>query len=129
MPVRRMTWWATTGLVAAGLAGCGTTVTGAGNTGLSGTALRGPVTPVCYDDVPCEVGFGASFTVYRGGRAVTTFTSDSTGAFRVSLAPGSYQIVPGADAPIIDPTAQSRSVTVADGGWTSVELHFDTGLR
>ena len=131
MSVMRATRWITTLGVTVASAGCSATVTGTAGagTGLSGMAWRGPITPTCRNDVPCDTGFSASFTVFRGGRSVTQFESDSTGAFRVALAPGNYEIVPDPGAPILDPSGQSRSVTVADTGWTSVELHFDTGIR
>ncbi len=118
-------------IVLAGLAaaGCSAPSLPAGATGLSGTVVRGPLTPVCQVDVPCEGGFGAAFSVQRGGRQMAQFTTDSSGGFSVALAPGTYQVVPGADAPILDPAAQSRTVTVGGDGWTTVTWHFDTGIR
>ena len=60
---------------------------------------------------------------------VATFRSDSEGRFEVPLAPGLYVVVPGPDAPIISPRAQSKSVAVGSNGKTTVLLHFDTGIR
>jgi hypothetical protein len=60
---------------------------------------------------------------------VAAFRSDSEGRFEVQLAPGTYLVVPGADAPIISPRAQAKDVTVASSGRTTVMLHFDTGIR
>ena len=113
----------------AGIAGCASPSLPAATTGLMGTVSRGPVTPVCLDGVPCDVGFSASFTVLRGGRATARFQTDSTGGFSIRLAPGSYQVVPDTDAPIIDPPSQARTVVVSSSGWTIVQLHFDTGIR
>lgn len=99
-------------------------------TGLTGLVIRGPVTPVCRVDVPCDAPFSATFSVERSGRRVTQFQSDAAGQFTVFLAPGAYTIVPAADAPIISPTTQSKAVTVADNGMlTAVRLTFDTGIR
>ena len=99
-------------------------------TGLTGIVTRGPVTPVCRVDVPCDAPFSATFTVQRAGERVAQFQSDAMGQFTVFLAPGSYTVVPGADAPIIVPSAQAKSVTVADtGALTVVRLAFDTGIR
>src|SRR3954469_24089079 len=39
-------------------------------TGLTGTVTRGPITPVCRPDVPCDAPMQASFDVRRGGRTV-----------------------------------------------------------
>jgi len=99
-------------------------------TGLTGVVVRGPITPVCRVDVPCDAPFAAGFIVQRAGRQVAQFQSDSMGQFTVFLAPGAYTVVPNADAPLISPMSQSRSVTVGDTGLpTVVRLTFDTGIR
>ena len=99
-------------------------------TGLAGIVVRGPITPVCRIDVPCDAPFSAGFTVQRAGRQVAQFQSDSAGQFTVFLEPGVYTIVPNADAPLISPASQSKSVTVGDTGLlTIVRLTFDTGIR
>ena len=98
-------------------------------TGLTGTVVRGPITPVCRVDVPCDAPFSAGFTVQRSGRVVAQFRSDADGHFTVSLDPGAYTVVPDADAPIFMPVRQSRPVTVGDMGVTVVRLTFDTGIR
>ena len=123
MRVRDTRWL----LVAAIVGACNNPV--ALTTGLSGTVIRGPVTPVCLIDVPCDAPFSAAFEVRRSGRLVSAFRSDAQGRFSVSLAPGSYTIVPADDAPIIDPRAQAKTVEVGADGVTTVELPFDTGIR
>lgn len=45
------------------------------------------------------------------------------------LSPGSYTIVPDADAPIMGATSQTKSVVVGPVGLTTVQLEFDTGIR
>ena len=100
------------------------------STGLTGVVVRGPVTPVCRVDVPCDAPFSATFNVERNGRRVTQFQSDTVGQFTVFLAPGSYTVVPNADAPVISPSLQTKSVMVVDNGTlTVVRLMFDTGIR
>jgi hypothetical protein len=92
--------------------------------------MRGPVTPVCRVDVPCDAPFSATFNVERSGRRVAQFQSDAAGQFTVLLAPGTYTVVPNSDAPIISPSSQMKPVTVADNGMlTTVRLMFDTGIR
>jgi hypothetical protein len=99
-------------------------------TGLTGVVVRGPVTPVCRVDVPCDAPFSAAFTIQRAGRTVAQFQSDVAGQFTVFLPPGGYTVTPNADAPIMSPSSQVRQVTVADTGTlTTVRLMFDTGLR
>ena len=117
--------------VVAATAACASAATSpSATTGLTGVVTRGPVTPVCRIDVPCDAPFSATFSVERSGRRVTQFQSDAAGQFTVVLAPGVYTIVPAADAPIISPTTQGKSVTVADNPMlTVVRLTFDTGIR
>ena len=92
--------------------------------------MRGPITPVCRVDVPCDAPFSAGFTVQRGGRQVAQFQSDSAGQFTVYLQPGAYSVVPNADAPLISPSSQAKPVTVGDTApLTVVRLTFDTGIR
>lgn len=98
-------------------------------TGLTGVVVRGPITPACRIDVPCDAPFSAGFTVQRAGRQVAQFQSDSAGQFTVFLEPGTYSVVPNADAPLISPGSQSKSMTVGDVGLTTVRLMFDTGIR
>jgi hypothetical protein len=99
------------------------------DTGLTGTVYRGPVTPVCTVSQPCDSAFAASFTVLRGSTRVATFQSDQQGHYEVRLPPGNYTIVPDADAPIMSPKSQTRGVTVGQSGITTLDLHFDTGIR
>jgi len=98
-------------------------------TGLSGSVVRGPSPPVCIEAGAGEAPFAASFTVLRAGRRVGGFRSDEAGRFEVRLAPGDYQVVPAADAPLVAPESQARSVSVGPVGLTPVALQFDTGIR
>jgi hypothetical protein len=98
-------------------------------TGLTGTVVRGPTTPVCQVNVPCFAPFSAHFTVKSGSSTVASFLSDSSGMFTVMLSPGSYTIVPAADAPLMSATSQAKTVVVGPVGLTTVQLEFDTGIR
>jgi hypothetical protein len=96
---------------------------------LVGTVVRGPVQPVCHVNVACDAPFSATFTVQQGARLLTSFHSDTQGYFEVPLAPGTYVVIPSADAPIITPSAQTKEVVVGSNRQTTVLLHFDTGIR
>ena len=93
--------------------------------------MRGPVTPVCRVDVPCDAPFSAGFTVAASRAARRGVSIRRLGTVhRVSCDPGSYTVVPNADAPVISPTRQAKTVTVLDSGTlTVVQLTFDTGIR
>lgn len=99
------------------------------DTGLAGVVRRGPVTPVCALNVPCDEPFSATFTVRQGDRTVTTFRSDTQGRFETRLPAGVYVVVPASDAPIIAPASQAKQVEVGPSGLTNVVLQFDTGIR
>jgi hypothetical protein len=112
------------------LCACASSTAPSPTTGLTGVVIRGPITPVCRVDVPCDAPFSATFTVQRAGARVAQFQSDASGQFTVFLAPGAYTVVPNSDTPIISPGSQAKSVTVADTGQlTIVRLTFDTGIR
>jgi hypothetical protein len=115
-------------IVAMSALSCGPTAPSP-TTGLTGTVERGPITPVCFLDRPCNAPFSAGFTVQRNGERVAQFRSDEAGQFTVMLEPGMYRIVPNADAPMIAPMSQVKQVTVGDTGLTTVHLMFDTGIR
>lgn len=98
-------------------------------TGLTGTVLRGPITPVCQIQVPCDAPFSADFSVEQNGTVVSRFRSDQDGRFTVMLEPGAYRVIPAANAPIIFPASQAKIVDVLAGGLTQIHLTFDTGIR
>ena len=97
-------------------------------TGLEGMVRRGPIQPVCRVGEPCDAPFSAAFEVWQQQQLVTKFRSDSTGHYRVLLAPGAYTIVADSGAPIW-PARQAHDVTVGSVGLTHLDLDFDTGIR
>ncbi len=103
-------------------------VSGDGTTGLEGTIQRGPVTPACQVDVPCDAPFAYGFQVVMGPLVVSHFQSDSVGHYRILLAPGAYGIRPDSGAAVWPPD-QTDKVTVGPTGMTRQDLLFDTGIR
>jgi hypothetical protein len=116
-------------VLAAVLAGCGAPTAPTLTTGLTGVVLRGPVTPVCQVETPCDAPFAAVFSVHQNARKISQFASDANGRFTVHLEAGTYTIVPGPTAPILAPQSQVKSVQVLSSGLTEVRLEFDTGIR
>lgn len=108
---------------------CGTGPSAA--TGARGLVLRGPIAPGPEPvGSASEAPFAALFHVLdRSGAEVAQFRSDGEGRFEVALAEGVYAVVPDESAPLLDPAAQRREVTVPGDGYAEVVLHFDTGLR
>jgi hypothetical protein len=111
------------------ISGCSTATSPTVTTGLTGTVVRGPIAPVCNANVPCSAPFSAGFTVDRNRVVVAQFRSDNDGRFTVSLSPGTYQVTPDPDAPLLAPATQVKTVTVLGSGFTTVNLEFDTGIR
>jgi hypothetical protein len=128
-PARRGLGVAT--VLALAAAACSSPASPTSTTGLRGTVTRGPTAPVCQVNVPCDAPFSAGFTATSAASpaSVAHFRSNTVGEFTVYLAPGSYRIVPDADAPIISPSSQARTVSVGSSGLTDIDLHFDTGIR
>jgi len=120
-------------LAAAGLAaaGCGSAVPAAPvDSGIEGVATAGPTCPVAVAGQSCPPRpISAQVAVQdESGREVTRFTTAQDGHFKVSLPPGRYRLVQPPSPPmprLIDPVP----VTVVAGGYTSVQLDFDTGIR
>jgi hypothetical protein len=102
-----------------------------GKTGIIGVVMVTPIRPG-----PVRAGSespnaaplpNAKFTVTSDGRAVTTFTTDTTGRFEISLKPGHYVVV----------LAENRfpkpcgpfEISVEAGKMTDVEWRCDSGMR
>lgn len=113
----------------AAVVSCGSgTLTGSYSTGLEGTVFRGPIQPVCQTGTSCDAPFSAGFQVLQGGRSVAQFHSDSAGHYKVPLPPGQYTVIADSGAPVF-PQGQPQDATVGATGFTSLDLHFDTGIR
>lgn len=113
---------------------CGVPGTGAvsGTSGLQGVTLRGPVCPgpvrippdpKC-DDAPFPTPLIVST---NNGMLVARFTTAQDGTFRIGLAPGTYTL--SSDQAVIMGPLTPLQVTVTDQAFTTVELHFDSGIR
>ncbi|HYT77032.1 MAG TPA: hypothetical protein VEL79_19915 [Vicinamibacterales bacterium] len=125
MPLLRSTLIVLLSLAAA----CGGPGSPTPTTGLTGTVVRGPITPVCQPQVACDAPFSAGFTVERNGRQIAQFRSAADGTFTVWLSPGTYNVIPDADAPLLAPMSQLKTADVGTVGLTTVRLQFDTGIR
>ncbi len=100
--------------------------------GIQGVTLRGPVCPgparIPPDPKCADAPFQASLKVTTNeGTLVTRFTTGQDGTFRISLAPGTYTV--SSDQAVITGRLKPVPVTVADQAYTTIELHFDSGIR
>lgn len=96
-------------------------------TGLHGYVTRGPVTPVCFEDKPCdEPAAGVVLLFTRSdGRRVRTVTR-ATGFYRVGLPGGRYTVSAAVDPP---QRFTVRSARVVDGRDGRLDFYIDTGIQ
>ena len=95
--------------------------------GIYGTITRGPITPLCRAEVPCDGPYQTTIIVSNSQGQVTWFTSGSDGSFRVDLLPGTYTLTPASADRF--PWASTTTVTVVSGLYSQVDISFDTGIR
>jgi hypothetical protein len=95
--------------------------------GLRGVVMRGPTTPVCYDD-SCEApAKGLVLEFRRNGQIKAQVKTGQSGSYRVKLRPGKYAVTTPALRPYQRLTPQV--VRVPRGRIAHVDLHLDTGLQ
>jgi hypothetical protein len=95
--------------------------------GLRGIVMRGPTTPVCYDE-SCEApAKGLVLQFSRNGLIKAQVTTSQTGRYRVTLRPGRYAVT----APALRPQQRltPQFVRVPRGRVGRIDLHVDTGLQ
>jgi hypothetical protein len=96
---------------------------------LSGRVMRGPVTPVCVAEQPCdEPAADVTLVFTRNGAAVGRAVTNAFGQYRVRLPAGWYAIrrsVSGSPDRKLTP----NRARVYAGRVTRVDLSVDTGIR
>ena len=120
-------------MLAVALAGCGPSAPPADHT-VTGVVTAGPVCPVVTDppDPDCEDRpvAGAEIVVRNSsGEEVARARSADDGTFSVSVAAGSYELVPQPVEGLMG-TAAPIDVTVEEGvPRERIEISYDTGIR
>jgi len=100
---------------------------GVTGSGLYGVVVRGPITPVCTTETPCDApAVGVKLFFARNG-AVRTVVTSSLGRYRIALAPGTYSVRTGSAAAIGRGLEPRRVVVPA--GWKKQPFSIDTGIR
>ncbi len=86
---------------------------------------RSPASPVCVAERPCsKPAVGATVQALRANVVVAHTKTGSKGDYRLRLLPGRYLIrIVGAFR------GGTKSALVRTGGWTHLDLVFDTGIR
>ena len=100
--------------------------------GVMGTVLLGPTCPVerippdphCAPrpyQTPIEISRAGSKSIMK------RIKSDASGAFKISLAPGSYELQPKGGSPL--PSCFPVAITVEPNAFAKANLSCDTGIR
>ena len=110
------------------LVACGRSSSPSADAGIFGTVSAGPTCPVEMQGSPCPPGLwtGQVAATDANGHVFRT-TTDDRGGYALSLAPGSYQVVPVTSGR--PPFGKPTSVIVVAGAMQRVDLTVDTGIR
>jgi hypothetical protein len=94
---------------------------------LHGTVMRGPITPVCREGVPCD-GPAAHVTLNftRAGMRTSTAT-DAQGHYRLKLKAGLYTV--RTNQKVFGRTPKPDTIRVYAGRDRRVDFFVDTGIR
>jgi hypothetical protein len=96
----------------------------AGRTGIAGVIRRGPITPVCVAEQPCDgPAAGVGVDVEQGNVVIAHTATGPDGRFYVLAAAGDYVV--RANGRGLSP----RPTHVQSGRFVEVDFSIDTGIR
>jgi hypothetical protein len=97
---------------------------------LTGVVTRGPITPVCVAEQPCdEPAKGVTLLFSRNGRILGRVVTDNVGHYRLRLAPGVYTVRRAAAATGVDRKLDPNHVRIYGSRVSRVDFSIDTGIR
>jgi hypothetical protein len=123
--------WILLPLVLSVTAACTGGAPGDGTSGIEGRVTIGPQCPVMQEGSPCpDAPYVATVRVLLDGDVVATGRSAQDGSFRIPVAPGEYTVdaAPPDENGIATVRVQPH-VVVSYGGYSRVDLSFDSGIR
>ncbi len=96
--------------------------------GIEGQVVIRPVRPVQRKGDANQRPYQTTISILDpSGHLVTTVDTDSAGAFRVMVPPGTYVLRPHQSGTY--PRANEQRVTVTRGKMTHVDVAYDSGMR
>jgi hypothetical protein len=97
--------------------------------GLWGIVRRGPISPVCFENRPCdEPAANVTIVFVRNSREAARVTTRRDGYYRITLRPGVYNVRTLKKISIGN-ALEPSSVRVRSGRRTRVDFFIDTGIR
>jgi hypothetical protein len=114
-------------VMAVGLALAASASAAVPRSGLHGTLLRGPITPVCRVDVPCDAPAGGVILTFSGAGVVRETRTDRQGSYRIGLPPGIYAV--STSSKPFGQTPRPARVHVRAGHSDRIVFTIDTGIR
>jgi hypothetical protein len=99
---------------------------------LVGSVTKGPISPVMWQGAPASSSGVANARIdiaTAAGNRLISVVTDSTGNFRVKLAPGSYRLTMPSLHGAMFTKDLPAIVTIAAGEMKRVDIHLDTGIR
>lgn len=97
-------------------------------TGLYGTVHRGPITPVCRVDEPCDEPANVTLVFTRLGRTVARIHTRPDGSYRIRLRPGRYSVRTTSTS-VFERRPDPATATVPRVGYRRINFFVDTGIR
>ena len=100
-----------------------------GTSGVEGTVRMSPTCPVEHMGSPCvKAWVGTVQATDMSGNVVATTQTDTSGAFRLALDPGTYLVRAETSGQTM-PRGIPVQVTIRSGSFAHVVLQVDTGIR
>jgi hypothetical protein len=97
---------------------------------LSGTVTRGPISPVCALEQPCdEPAANVTLLFTRNGAVVGRIVTNDEGRYRLRLPAGSYGVRRPAATGAFDTKLEPNHARVYAGRLGHIDFAIDTGIR
>ena len=96
--------------------------------GITGVVTTGPMCPVVVQGSPCpDAPWNGTVRAVSSAGNVVEMQTDAQGRYRLSLANGTYEVVPVLEG---GPSGASPvTATVSDDAMLVLDLHVDSGIR
>jgi hypothetical protein len=97
---------------------------------LTGVVMRGPITPVCVAEQPCdEPAANVTLLFIRQGSVIVRTVTNAIGRYRVRLPAGAYGVRRATVRGAFDRKLEPNHARVYGGRLTRLDFSIDTGIR